>query len=85
MNPAMRPLAIGDRVKILLNGPFWRSTGWHEGTIRRVDPYSDHRSFYWVELDLEVESAQGGRTNMISAFNPKHIQRLVNGNGSDTP
>lgn len=69
-------LAVGDRVKVRLDGPFWRGAAWHEGTIRRIDPYSAHRSFYWVELDLEVESAQGGRTNLVSVLNPKHIVRL---------
>ncbi len=68
--------AIGDRVKILLSGPYWRSGGWHEGTVRRIDPYSNHRSFYWVELDVEVEATQGGRTNLVSVFNPRHIVRL---------
>ncbi len=85
MNAEMPALAVGDRVKIRLDGPFWRSTGWHEGTIRRVDPYSNHRSFYWVELDVEVESTKGGRTNMVSVFNPKHIVRLPDGIGSGTP
>ncbi len=83
MNADMPALAVGDRVKILLKGPFWQSAGWYEGTIRRVDPYSGHRSFYWVELDVEVESTQGGRTNMVSVLNPDHIVRLVNGIGSD--
>ncbi len=69
-------MAVGDRVKIHLNAPFWRSAGWYEGTVRRVDPYSAHRSFYWVELDNEVEAAEGGRTNLVSVFNPKHIVRL---------
>ncbi len=70
------PLAIGDRVQIRLEGRFWKSPGWFKGTIQRIDPYSNHRSFYWVELDLEVEAAQGGRTNMVSVLNPKHIVRL---------
>ncbi len=76
MSNTEAPLGPGDRVKIELNGEFWRSPGWHQGTIRRVDRYSAHRSFYWVELDREVESIKGGRTNMVSVFNPKHIVRL---------
>lgn len=69
-------LAPGARVRVQITGQFWRSSGWYEGTIRRVDRYSAHRSFYWVELDVEVEAAQGGKTNMVSVFNPKHIERL---------
>ena len=69
-------LKPGDRVKVELGAEFWRSSGWYEGTVRRVDRYSAHRSFYWVELNVEVESAKGGRTNMISVFNPRHIVRL---------
>jgi len=76
MNPANADVAVGDRVKIRLSGPYWRSAGWHEGTVRRVDPYSAHRSFYWVELDIEVEAAQGGTTNLVSILNPRHIVRL---------
>lgn len=76
MNLPRAVLATGDRVKIHLSGPYWRHAGWYEGTVRRVDPYSAHRSFYWVELDIEVEAAQGGRTNLVSIFNPKHIVRL---------
>jgi hypothetical protein len=66
---------IGDRVKVFLDSKFWRSEGWFEGTVVRIDPYSRHREFYWVELDLEVEAVQGGKTNLVSVFNPKNIQR----------
>jgi hypothetical protein len=66
---------IGDRVKVFLDSKFWRSEGWFEGTVVRIDPYSRHRQFYWVELDLEVEAVQGGKTNLVSVFNPKNIQR----------
>ncbi len=64
---------VGDRVKIFLDSSFWKSEGWFEGTVVRVDPYSGHRSFYWVELDIEVESARGGRTNLVSVLNPARI------------
>ncbi len=69
-------LAVGDRVKVKLEGSFWPEAGWYEGTVRRIDPYSGHRSFYWVELDVDVRLAGGGRTNMVSVLNPKHIVRL---------
>jgi hypothetical protein len=67
---------VGDRVKIYLDSKFWKSEGWFEGTIVRIDPYSKHRQFYWVELDLEVEALQGGRSNLVSVFNPKNIQPI---------
>jgi hypothetical protein len=69
-------IRISDRVKIYLDSKFWKSEGWFEGTVVRIDPYSRHRQFYWVELDLEVEALQGGKTHLVSVFNLKNI-RLV--------
>ena len=70
------PIQIGDRVKIFLDSAFWKSEGWFEGTIVRIDPYTEHRSFYWVELDVEVQAKQGGSTNLVSVLNPKHIEKI---------
>jgi len=67
---------IGDRVKIFLDSKYWQSEGWFAGTLIRIDPYSEHRNFYWVELDVEVLPLQGGKTAMISVLNPKNIVRL---------
>lgn len=67
----------GDRVQILLDSETWRSEGWFDGTVVRIDPYSEHRSFYWVELDEEVEAALGKGVKLISVLNPKNIRRLV--------
>ncbi len=64
---------VGDRVKIYLESAFWKSEGWFDGIVVRIDPYSDHRSFYWVELDTEVQAARGGRTNLVSVLNPSRI------------
>ena len=72
---ASAPLAVGDRVRVHLDSAHWRTSGWFEGTIVRIDPYSAHRSFHWVELDVHVEPAQGGSTHMVSILNPKHIVR----------
>ena len=69
-------IQTGNRVKVYLDSKFWRSEGWFDGTVVRIDSYSRHRSFYWVELDLEVRAAQGGTTRLISVFNPKNIQKL---------
>ncbi|MBN1450280.1 MAG: hypothetical protein JW963_04620, partial [Anaerolineales bacterium] len=68
------PIRVGDRVKVYLDSKFWKSAGWYEGAVVRIDPYSKHRQFYWVELDLEVEAMQGGKSGLISVFNPKNIQ-----------
>jgi hypothetical protein len=73
-NSVNDPIRVGDRVKVYLDSKFWKSEGWFEGTVVRIDPYSRHRQFYWVELDLEVEALQGGRTYLVSVFNPKNIQ-----------
>jgi hypothetical protein len=67
------PIRVGDRVKIYLDSRFWKSEGWFEGRVVRIDPYSKHRQFYWVELDVDVEALQGGRSNLVSVFNPKNI------------
>jgi hypothetical protein len=71
-----KAIQIGDRVQIFLDAKSWKSEGWFEGTVIRIDPYSQHRSFYWVELDVEVQSLRGGKTGTISVFNPKNIVRL---------
>ncbi len=69
-------IQVGERVKIYLDSAFWKSAGWYEGTVLRIDPYSQHRSFYWVELDLEVQLIQGGRTNLVSVLNPRNILKI---------
>ena len=69
-------IQIGDRVKVLLDSSYWKSQGWQEGTVVRIDPYSDHRQFYWVELDREAEVAEGGSTRVVSVLNPARIARL---------
>jgi hypothetical protein len=67
---------IGDRVKVFLDSKFWESEGWFEGTVLRIDPYTKHRSFYWVELDEAVTANLGTGTKLISVLNPKNIQKL---------
>jgi hypothetical protein len=68
-------IRIGDRVQVFLDSKFWQSEGWFEGTVVRIEPYSAHRSFYWVELVDDVQARPGGRTKLISVLNPKKIKK----------
>ncbi len=68
-------IAVGDRVKILLDSSFWKSEGWFEGTVVRIDPFSAHRQFYWIELDAEVQAVTGGSTRLVSVLNPSRIAK----------
>lgn len=69
-------IGTGDRVQIFLDSKTWGTEGWYEGIVVRIDPYSDHRSFYWVELDEEAQAALGRGVRLISVLNPKNIRRL---------
>ena len=69
-------IRVGDRVKVFLGSNFWQSEGWFAGTVQRIDPYSEHRSFYWVELDEVVFANLGTETKFISVLNPKNIQKI---------
>ena len=66
---------IGDRVQIFLNAKSWGSEGWFDGRVVRIDPYSKHRSFYWVELDEESAAALGKGARLISVLNPRNIRK----------
>jgi hypothetical protein len=68
---------IGERVKIFLDSQYWKSEGWFDGKVIRIDPYSEHRNFYWVELDQEVEPMFGKATRLVSILNPKHIKPIA--------
>lgn len=65
---------IGDRVQVFLDSKFGEHEGWYKGTIFRIDPYSEHRRFYWVRLDAEAQSIL--KLGEISVFNPKNIRKL---------
>ena len=66
---------IGDRVKIFHDSKFGMNEGWYEGEIIRIDPYSEHRSFYWIKLNEDAQAILG--IQQISIFNPKNIERLT--------
>ena len=67
---------LGDRVRIQLDASRWENGGWFAGRVVKIDPYSAHRSFYWVELDEDAQVALGGEMKLISIFNRKNIQHL---------
>ena len=74
-------IRVGDRVRVYLKGGYWQSSGWFEGQVVRIDRYSAHRDFYWVELDTEIRPLGGGSTRLVSVLNPKHIERIDSGPG----
>jgi len=65
---------VGDQVEVHLDAKFGYKEGWYAGTIFKIDPYSEHRSFYWVNFDADVQAQIGMR--QISVFNPKNIRKL---------
>jgi hypothetical protein len=66
-------LQIGDRVEVYLDEKFGDREGWYAGTIFKIDPYSEHRSFYWIKFDAGAQTITG--TQQISVFNPKNIRK----------
>jgi hypothetical protein len=69
-------IEIGDKVKIFLNAHTWGSEGWFDGVVVRIEPYSVHRSFYWVELSAESQAILGKGIKLVSVLNPKNIQKM---------
>ena len=69
------PIRVGDRVQILLDAKTWGTEGWFEGVVVRIDPYSEHRSFHWVELDETSQAMLGKGVGLISVLNPRNIRR----------
>lgn len=68
-------IKIGDRVQVFLNLETWKTEGWFDGTVLRIDPYSAYRSFIWVELDSDAQAFPGGGARLISVLNPKNIRK----------
>jgi hypothetical protein len=71
----MAEIKAGDRVRFHLEGKSGAPEGWYPGTVFRIDPYSAHRAFYWIKLDLSAQQQLG--ITQISVFNPKNIE-LIN-------
>jgi hypothetical protein len=70
------PIRVGERVQVFLDGKKWGAEGWYEGTVVRIDPYSEHRSFHWVELDMDAAAVLGKGIKLISVLNPKNIRKV---------
>ena len=70
----MSEIKVGDRVKIFLDEKFGERSDWYEGVVFKIEPYSQHRSFYWVELDQDAQAILN--TKQISVFNVKNIQKM---------
>jgi hypothetical protein len=68
-------IKIGDQVQIFLDANVWESEGWFDGIVVRIDPYTQHRSFYWVELSEGAAALLGKGTKFISVLNPKNIRK----------
>jgi len=68
-------IQIRERVKVYLDSKFGDKEGWYEGVVFKIDPYSEHRSFYWVELDEDAQAILG--IKHISVFNLKNIKSLA--------
>ncbi len=64
---------IGDLVEVHLDAKLGYAAGWYAGTVFKIDPYSEHRSFYWVNFDADSQALTGLRK--ISVFNPKNIRK----------
>ena len=65
---------IGDQVEVYLDAKFGEKEGWYAGQVFRIDPYSEHRSFYWVRFEEATQTILG--LSQISVFNPKNIRKL---------
>lgn len=67
-------IQIGDYVKIHLDTKYGDKAGWYKGRVIKIDPYSEHRRFYWVELTPEAQLILN--IKQISVFNPKNIEKI---------
>lgn len=70
------PLRVGDRVQVFLDGKKWGAEGWYDGRVVRIDPYTEHRSFHWVELDDGSAATLGRGIKLISVLNPRNIRKI---------
>ena len=72
-------IQIGDIVKVFFDSKFGSHEGWYEGVVFHIEPYSEHRSFFWVELGADAQTILGIR--QISVLNPKNIKKIKPADG----
>jgi len=75
-DPMAEAIQVGDRVQVHLTPEVWMSEGWFNGTVVRIDRYTEHRSFFWVELDHDLPDLAGRGKPLISVLNPKNIRKI---------
>ncbi len=78
----MNGINVGDSVNIHLDKKFGELSGWYDGVVARIEPYSEHRCFYWVRLNPDARAVL--RVSEISVFNPRHIRKVGNEQGEET-
>jgi hypothetical protein len=66
-------IQVGDKVEFCLDAKFGEVEGWYRGIVFRIEPYSEHRSFYWVKLDDAARAVL--KIGEISVFNPRNIRK----------
>ena len=66
---------VGERVQVYLDEKFGEREGWYTGIVARIEPYSQHRSFYWVRLDPNAQTIL--RMVEISVFMDHHMISLL--------
>jgi hypothetical protein len=71
----MDEIRVGDRVQVFLSAKTWGKEGWFEGSVVRIEPYSAHRSFFWVALEEAAIARLGREVHLISVLNPKNIRK----------
>lgn len=67
-------IQIGDKVEVRLDTKFGEMEGWYHGTVFRIEPYSEHRSFYWVKLEDDARAVL--KIGEISVFNLRNIRKV---------
>ncbi len=66
----------GEQVEIRLESDFWGNVGWLPGTVLRLERYSQHRNFIWVQVDeTAARQAFGRPLGAIAVLNPKNIRK----------
>jgi len=66
-------ITVSDRVKVYLDPLKIRGGRLVRRMVFRIDPYSNHRRFYWVQLDADAQAILGSGRSQSST--PKEYPR----------